>query len=90
MRFRTKQMNLDEALKFNDKENKKITVEIQSQMYWMKTVPFKSCFSTVLLLKKEYYGFKKNVRIFDRPKKRKKCLATQLFFVRARRTLGGS
>ena len=30
--FPTKQMNVDEAKKFNDKEKKKVTVEIQSQM----------------------------------------------------------
>ena len=30
--FPTKQMNVDEALNFNDKEKKKVTMEIQSQM----------------------------------------------------------
>ena len=40
-------------------ENKKVTVEIQLQMSWKKTVSFKSWFSTVLLLKMNTAASKK-------------------------------
>ena len=78
-------MNVNEALI----QWKNVTVDIQLQMSWKKTVSSKSCCSRVLLFKKDTTASSKMYAFLTNRRREKKRSAMYLLFVPTRRSLGG-